>query len=57
MNAFPLRLTPGLPILGHDPEVIADSWRRLLDAGAKRVYPAHGPPLCETEESFSPGSC
>lgn len=45
MNAFPLRLTPGLPILGDDPEVIADSWRRLLDARAKRVYSAHGPPF------------
>lgn len=45
MNAFPLRLTPGRPILGDDPEVMADNWRGLLDAGAKRVYPAHGPPF------------
>jgi glyoxylase-like metal-dependent hydrolase (beta-lactamase superfamily II) len=45
MNAFPLRLTPGLPILGDDADVIADSWRRLLAAGARTVYPAHGKPF------------
>ena len=45
MNAFPLRFTPGLPILGDDPELIRDSWRRLLDAGARMVYPAHGKPF------------
>ena len=45
MNAFPLRLTPGLPIFGDDREIIADSWRRLLDAGAESVYPAHGKPF------------
>jgi len=45
MNALPLRMTPGLPILGDDPEVIADSWRRLLDAGARTVFPAHGKPF------------
>ncbi len=45
MNAVPLRLTPGLPILGDDAEVIADSWRGLLAAGARTVYPAHGKPF------------
>ena len=38
----PLRLTPGLPIFGDDCERIADSWRRMLDAGARTVIPAHG---------------
>ena len=45
MNAFPLRLSPGLPIFAEDIEKVKASWRRLLDAGAKTVYPAHGMPF------------
>ncbi len=45
MNAFPLRLSPGLPIFGDDMQVIIESWRKLLPRGVKTVYPAHGRPF------------
>jgi hydroxyacylglutathione hydrolase len=45
MNMFPLRLTPGLPIFGDDIQIVKNSWRKLLDLGAKTVYPAHGKPF------------
>jgi len=45
MNRFPLRLSPGPPILGDEPDRIAASWRLLLENGAKTVYPAHGKPF------------
>lgn len=45
MNMFPMRLSPGLPIFGDDIQVVKQSWRKLLDMGAKTVYPAHGKPF------------
>jgi hydroxyacylglutathione hydrolase len=42
MNAWYLRLTPGLPILADDLHTVVESWRRILPMGVKRVYPAHG---------------
>ena len=45
MNLFPLRLNPGLPIWGDDIKLIKDSWKKLLEMGAKTVYPAHGGPF------------
>ena len=45
MNRLPLRLTPGLPIFAVDVEKVKESWRRLLDRGARYVYPAHGKPF------------
>lgn len=45
MNMFPMRLNPGLPIFGDDMEVVKKSWRKLLDLGARMVYPAHGKPF------------
>jgi glyoxylase-like metal-dependent hydrolase (beta-lactamase superfamily II) len=45
MNAFPLRLSPGLPIFAEDPQAVARSWRLLLEQGATTVYPAHGKPF------------
>jgi hypothetical protein len=42
MNMFPMRFSPGLPIFGDDIEVVKQSWRVLLGAGAKMVYPSHG---------------
>ena len=42
MNMFPMRLTPGLPIFGDDIRIVKQSWQKLLDMGAKVVYPAHG---------------
>ena len=45
MNAFPLRLSPGLPIFAEEIEKVKASWRHLLNEGAKTVYPAHGKPF------------
>ncbi len=45
MNAFPLRLTPGLPIFADDMREVKNSWKLLLDRGVKKIYPAHGNPF------------
>ena len=45
MNAFPVRLGPGLPIFAEDTEMLEESWRMLLNRGARTVYPAHGDPF------------
>jgi hydroxyacylglutathione hydrolase len=42
MNAFPLRLSPGLPIFAEDLNKVRDSWKLLMARGAKKIYPAHG---------------
>jgi glyoxylase-like metal-dependent hydrolase (beta-lactamase superfamily II) len=45
MNALPLRLSPGLPILAEDPAAVVRSWETLLELGVTTVYPAHGRPF------------
>jgi glyoxylase-like metal-dependent hydrolase (beta-lactamase superfamily II) len=45
MNGLPLRLGPGLPVLGYDIERVKESWRTLLKEGAETVYPSHGKPF------------
>lgn len=45
MNRLPLRLTPGLPVLAEDIDRVKASWRKLVDAGARIIYPAHGKPF------------
>ena len=45
MNKFPLRVSPGLPIFAEDPARVLESWRQLLQAGARTIYPAHGEPF------------
>ena len=45
MNAFPLRLSPGLPIFADSLETVKESWKLLLKRGARVVYPAHGKPF------------
>ena len=45
MNKFPLRLSAGLPIFAEDWQKIEESWKLLLDQGAKTIYPAHGKPF------------
>src|SRR4030042_4268913 len=45
MSEFPLRLSPGLPILAEDMQKVRESWKLLLEAGAKTIYPAHGKPF------------
>lgn len=45
MGEFPLRLSPGLPIMAEDMQKVRESWRVLLDAGTQTIYPAHGKPF------------
>jgi len=45
MNGFPLRLSPGLPIFAEDMSKVRESWKLLLDKGAKTIYPGHGKPF------------
>lgn len=45
MNRLPLRIGPGMPPVGDSPATIHRSWRKLLDAGARTIYPAHGKPF------------
>jgi hydroxyacylglutathione hydrolase len=42
MNAWFLRLTPGLPVLADDINMVVQSWKKILPLGIKQVYPAHG---------------
>lgn len=45
MNAFPMCLTPGLPIFAEDLPKVKDSWNLILGYGVKMIYPAHGNPF------------
>jgi glyoxylase-like metal-dependent hydrolase (beta-lactamase superfamily II) len=45
MNAFPMRLSPGLPIFAEDLQKVKDSWNLILGSGVKMIYPAHGSPF------------
>jgi ribonuclease/clavin/mitogillin len=36
-------LTPPAYVGLEDPEVVAASWRKLREKGARRIYPGHGP--------------
>ena len=42
MSAKFMRLTPGVPIVGDDVDMIHKSWQVLLDFGAQTIYPSHG---------------
>ena len=42
MNNWYLRLTPGLPVLADDINLVVESWKKILPLGVKRIYPAHG---------------
>lgn len=42
MNAWFLRLTPGLPVLADDIRMVVESWKKILPLGIRQVYPAHG---------------
>lgn len=44
-NAFPFRLTPGLPIFAKDLAKVKESWRMVIRQGAQTIYPAHGKPF------------
>jgi len=45
MNRIPLRLSPGLPIFADDMALVRRSIEKVLVAGAKTIYPAHGKPF------------
>jgi len=45
MNRFPLCIGPGLPIFAEDEQQLMQSWKFLLDQGARTIYPAHGKPF------------
>lgn len=45
MSGFPLRFSPGLPILAEDMQKVRESWKLLMDRGAETIYPAHGKPF------------
>jgi hydroxyacylglutathione hydrolase len=45
MNKFPLRYGANLPVFAEDFAQLKESWRKLLNQGAKTIYPAHGKPF------------
>lgn len=45
MNGFPMTAGPSFGIFAHCPEQVPVSWTSLLEAGARRIYPAHGRPF------------
>ena len=45
MNARAMRLTPGIPIFAEELALVFKSWSKLLDLGAKMIFPAHGKPF------------
>jgi hydroxyacylglutathione hydrolase len=45
MNGLPMRIGYGMPIFAEDTDAVKESWRLLLDNGAKRIYCAHGKPF------------
>lgn len=45
MNGLPFRLSPGLTVLAENMDKVKESWKILLDQGAKVVYPGHGKPF------------
>ena len=45
MNKFPLRYGANLPVFAEDLPQLKESWRKLLNQGAKTIYPAHGKPF------------
>jgi glyoxylase-like metal-dependent hydrolase (beta-lactamase superfamily II) len=45
MNGLPMRLGPGLPIFAVELSKLKESWKSLLDRGAKTIYLSHGKPI------------
>lgn len=44
-NGFPFRLMPGLPIYAEDISKIKENWTKLINMGAKTIFPGHGKPF------------
>ncbi len=45
VNGPPQRLGPNMCAFAEEPDRIPQSWRAILQAGAKVIYPAHGRPF------------
>ena len=45
MNGPPLCLRPRLGVFAENPEQMRGSWTKLLDLGARTIYPGHGKPF------------
>lgn len=45
MSTKIFRSSPGMPIFADDVTLVASSLKKLLDLGAKTIYPAHGKPF------------
>lgn len=63
MNPLPFGAGSVFPVLAENPDSVHVSWRRLLAAGVRRIYPAHGAPFpaerlleeMHRQEAGSPG--
>lgn len=44
-NRLPFTVHPALPIYAENIELVKESWMKLIDAGAKVVFPGHGKPF------------
>ena len=45
MSGFPLTIGPNLPVFAEDLPLLKESWTKLIDRGAKMIYPGHGKPF------------
>jgi len=45
MSGFPLTIGPNLPVFAEDLSLLKESWTKLIDNGAKTIYPGHGKPF------------
>jgi hydroxyacylglutathione hydrolase len=44
-SGLPFRFRPGLPIYAHDINKVMESWKMLIDRGARIIFPGHGKPF------------
>ncbi len=42
MSGLPRFRGCGMPVVGNDANTIKQSWRKILEAGAKWIHPGHG---------------
>jgi glyoxylase-like metal-dependent hydrolase (beta-lactamase superfamily II) len=45
VNGLPQRIGPGMSVFAEDISAVKESWRLLLNRGARWIYPAHGNPF------------
>jgi len=49
MGKVPLKYKPLAPSFAEDMTSVYDSWKYLLESGARTIYPAHGHPFSDSE--------